>query len=140
NCEFCGHHCQKAGRQKNGQQKLFCKHCKKYQQENYSYAACRKNIEAFIPALICESVSVRGISRLLQVSLPTVLRKIRRIAAGIQKPPIPLYSSCFELDEVRTYIQRKGIQYWVAYALCSQTRKVVDFIVGKRSKRVLRSV
>jgi IS1 family transposase len=41
---------------------------------------------------------------------------------------------------LRTYIGRKENQYWVAYVLCSETKQVIDFIVGKRSKRTLRMV
>ena len=46
----------------------------------------------------------------------------------------------FEMDELRTYIGRKENQYWVAYALCSEVKQVIDFTVGKRSKRTLRRV
>lgn len=46
----------------------------------------------------------------------------------------------FEIDELRTYIGTKQNQYWVAYVLCSETKEVIDFIVGKRSKRTLRMV
>jgi insertion element IS1 protein InsB len=76
----------------------------------------------------------------LRIALSTVKRKIVSVARRIQKPPIPVGRSSFELDELRTYIKRKENQYWVAYALCSETKQVIDFIVGKRSKRVLRSI
>ena len=46
----------------------------------------------------------------------------------------------FELDELRTYVCKIENQYWIAYALCSDTKEVVDFIVGKRSKRTLRMI
>jgi insertion element IS1 protein InsB len=69
-----------------------------------------------------------------------VSRKIRKIAELIPKPPIPLNRKAFELDEVRTYIKKKENQYWIAYALCSETRQVVDFVIGRRSKRTLRMI
>lgn len=46
----------------------------------------------------------------------------------------------FEIDELRTFIGNKSNEYWVAYVLCSDTKEVIDFIVGKRSKRTLRMV
>lgn len=46
----------------------------------------------------------------------------------------------FEIDELRTYIGNKANQYWIAYVLCSETKQVIDFIVGKCSKRTLRIV
>jgi insertion element IS1 protein InsB len=89
---------------------------------------------------VCESVGIRGIARILKIAVSTVIRKIKLIAASICKPFVPLNRAAFELDEVRTYIRNKENQCWIAYALCSETRQVVDFIVGKRSKKVLRSI
>jgi IS1 family transposase/transposase-like protein len=139
-CNFCKGNCTKAGRQKSGQQRYCCKSCKKYQQADYKYAAYKKEVIELIPVLVCESVSIRGISRVLKIGLRTVVRKIKSIANVVSKPVIPLDRSAFELDEVRTYINRKENQYWIAYALCSETKQVVDFIVGKRSKRTLRMI
>jgi insertion element IS1 protein InsB len=93
-----------------------------------------------ISGLVCESVSIRGIARILNISVVTVCCKIRKIAASIKKPAIPLQRKTFELDEVRTYVKKKEHQYWIAYALCHETKQVVDFIVGKRNKRTLRSI
>jgi insertion element IS1 protein InsB len=137
-CKYCGHKCQKAGKQKNGKQKHFCTACKKYQQEQYSYLACKAGVTAMIPKLVCNSVGIRGIARVMGIAINTVVRKIKQIAAAIIKPSVPLYRQSFEVDEIRTYIGKKENQYWVAYALCSQTKQVVDFIVGKRNKRNLR--
>ena len=93
-----------------------------------------------ISGLVCESVSIRGIARILNISVVTVCCKIRKIAASIKKPAIPLQRKTFELDEVRTYVKKKEHQYWIAYALCHETKQVVDFIVGKRNKRTLRRI
>ena len=139
-CKYCNGKCQKAGRQFNGRQRVFCKVCKKYQQVIYKYRACRSSTVSTISNLICESVGIRGIARVLKISKTTVARKILLIARSIQKPPIPLNRSFFEVDELRTYIGNKENQFWIAYALCPETRQVIDFTVGKRSKRTLRSI
>lgn len=140
NCNYCRERCQKAGRQKNGAQKLYCKVCKKYQQNSYQYQACKIEVVAMIPKLVCESVSIRGIARILKLSLATVIGKVKLMAASIKKPAIPLNRIAFEPDEIRTYVRNKENQYWIAYALCSESRQVVDFIVGKRSKRSLKVI
>lgn len=140
NCKYCHTKCQKAGRQSNGAQKLYCTGCRKYQQSDYRYAGCRANILSIIPKLICESVGIRGIARILKISTSTVIRKIKWIAGRIAKPPIPFQRTVFELDELRTYIKQKENEYRVAYAICGETKQVVDFTVGKRSKRVLGSI
>jgi insertion element IS1 protein InsB len=139
-CKFCKGKCQKAGQQRGGAQKYYCVVCRKYQQKEYKYSAYREDIKTMVPRLVCESVGVRGISRLLRIALGTVGKIIKLIAQRIQKPAIPLKQVSFELDEVRTYVGKKDNQYWIAYALCSETKRVIDFIVGKRSKRVLRSI
>lgn len=140
-CKFCKSKCQKAGKQKNGLQKYFCRGCcKKYQQKEYLYQACFQNMSVMIPRLICNSVGIRGIARVLRIAINTVITHIKKIADRISKPPIPVSRQSFEIDELRTYIENKQNQYWVAYALCSETKQVIDFIVGKRSKKTLRSV
>ena len=137
-CKFCKQICQKAGKQKNGTQKLYCTVCKKYQQSSYRYSAYNQDISEMISMLLCESVCIRGIARVLKIAVNTVLTAIRKIAASVQKPPIILNQQEFEVDELRTYIGRKENEYWIAYALNKTTGKVVDFIIGKCSKRTLR--
>jgi insertion element IS1 protein InsB len=81
-----------------------------------------------IANLVQESVSIRGIGRILKISLVTVIKRIRQIAKAIAKPAVPLNRLSFEMNELRTYIGKKDNQYWVAYALCSETKQVIDFI------------
>ena len=138
NCKYCAATCRKAGRQKNGVQKMYCIACKKYQQPLYNYTACSKGINTSITILLRESVSIRGIARVLKIAVNTVMLRIKQIAAAITKPAIPLRLPELEVDELRTYIQQKGNEYWVAYAFNKTTGKVIDFVVGKRSKRTLR--
>jgi insertion element IS1 protein InsB len=139
-CQYCKGKCQKAGRQKNGTQKFYCGHCKKYQQGAYRYRACMAGTIRMIPLLVCESVGIRSIGRILKIATATVLRKILVAATAITKPPVPLNRPAFEMDELRTFLGHKGNQYWIAYAICPSTKTVIDFAVGKRSKRTLKMV
>ncbi|HVU57804.1 MAG TPA: IS1 family transposase [Puia sp.] len=137
-CQYCKGTCQKAGRQKNGSQKYFCGGCKRYQQACYRKKAWQAGTESMIADLLCEGVGIRSMARILKIAVHTVLRKIRRIAQKLIKPPIRLRQQMLEVDELRTFIGRKGNEYWVAYALNSRTGEVVDFVVGKRTKGTLR--
>ena len=137
-CKYCKGNCQKAGKQKNGTQKLFCSVCSKYQQSVYLYNACRTQLNKMISTLVCESVSIRGIGRVLQIANATVISRIKAIAAAITKPAIPINRNAFEVDEMMTYIKRKQNQFCVAYAICCDTKQVIDFVVGKRNKRTLK--
>jgi insertion element IS1 protein InsB len=139
-CKYCNANCCKAGRQASGLQRYFCKGCKKYQQKEYSYTACKTGIITMVPRLVCNGVGIRGIARVLAIAVNTTVRLIKKIANSITKPPIPLNRDSFEIDELRTFIGKKENQYWVAYVFCSETKEIIDFIVGKRSKRILRMV
>ena len=88
-----------------------------------------------IPQLVRESVSIRGIARILKVAVRTVINGIRRVARAIVKPPVIMNQAAFEVDELYTYIGNKGNQYWVAYAINRTTRDVIDFVTGKCTKR-----
>jgi IS1 family transposase len=90
--------------------------------------------------MVCESVSVRGIARILQISVNTVQAGTKRASKKTAKPPIGLNQASVEIDELRTFIGNKQNQYWVAYALNRDTGKVLDFVVGKGSKRTLRGL
>lgn len=46
----------------------------------------------------------------------------------------------YEIDELRTYIGNKGRLYWIVYALCKVSKRVVDFKVGKRNAKTLQRV
>lgn len=133
NCLFCEQKCCRAGKQKNGAQKYYCKACKKYQQGEYRYKAYKVEVNRWISSLVRESVGIRGIARLLQIAVGTVLRRIRQIGKNVIKPPISLNLAIVEVDELRTFIGRKGNEYWLAYALNKETRRVIDFVVGRRS-------
>ena len=80
-----------------------------------------------IPKLVCNSVGIRGIASVLEIAANTVVSLISKTADSIIKPPIPLNRKSFEIDELRTYIGNKQNQYWVAYVLCSETKKIIDF-------------
>jgi len=139
-CQFCNGKCQKAGKQRNGVQKLYCKGCKKYQQASYRYIACQSHIDNMVSQLVCEGVGVSGIARVLRIGINTVLRRVIFIANGISKPAIPDDRPVFEVDERWTYIGRKANEYWLAYALDKTTRQVMDFVTGKRTKATLKTL
>ena len=56
----------------------------------------------------------------------------------IGKPTIALNQPEVKVDELRTFIGRKGNEYWLAYAPNKENDQVVDFVLGRRLKRTLR--
>ena len=136
-CPDCHRYCQRAGRQRNGIQRYRCGSCRKYRQEKYTYRTCQAGTNEAIRALVCESVGIRGIGRVLGIAAGTVLARIGRMAQAIERPPIMPEQDWIEVDELWTYIDRKANEHWVAYALDRQ-RNVIDFVVGKRTVATLR--
>lgn len=88
----------------------------------------------------CEGVGIRGIERILKIAENTILKRINLFADSIPKSPAPRVRQEFEVYELRTYVDHKGDEYWVIYALNRSTGDVVDYIVGKRNKQTLRTV
>src|SRR5258708_18622964 len=139
-CKYCSQRCRRSGRQKNGVQRYYCKGCLRYQQETYRYRACHGTMNGYSGSLSCESVGIRGIARVLRVATGTISTRIRIIAEKIGRPVVTDVRPTFEVDELWTYIGRKENEYWVAYALDRRTRQVVDFVIGKRTKRTLKEL
>ena len=137
-CQYCKGKCRKSGRQRNGAQKLYCRVCKKYQQSFYVKQAYRAETDDWISKLVSEGVGVRGISRLLNISVSTVISRVVRIGRKITKPAISQDQRSFEVDELWTYIGKKSNEFWVAYAYNKEADRVEDFVVGRRTKSTLR--
>jgi insertion element IS1 protein InsB len=137
-CKYCRQKCWRSGRQKNGLQRYYCRPCRKYQQSQYHYKACLSSVDGQIRQLVRESVGIRGITRILNISKGTVVARIQELAAKINNPVDARPKVSLEVDELWTYINQKENEYWIAYAIDRRTRSVVDFVVGKRTKVTLK--
>jgi len=138
-CRYCKSSCKKCGRQSNGKQKYRCLSCGKYQQAAYSYPACSENYQLQLMTLTKEGCGIRSTSRILGISVPTVLRYIQNAASKLFAP-VPNPGGRYEIDELKTYIQTKKRECWITYALCRDTKKVVAFVGGRRTKVNIRKV
>jgi insertion element IS1 protein InsB len=131
-CKHCKGDCKKDGKQNSGIQKYRCRHCGIWQQKHYKASINSTSIVA----LLKEGCSIRGIARLLSTSPATVIRKIRTIAKAVQRPRI-YEGKEYEVDEMSTYVGNKQNRRWVAYILRRDTREVIGFVVGSRTKKTL---
>lgn len=121
------------------QQRYLCKACHKTFIKTYHNQAYRPQTNQNIVSLIKESCGIRSISRLLQVSTTTLLKRILDIATNITKPIISK-GGHFEVDEMRSYIKKKSRMIWIVYAMERNTKTVVSFNVGARTNRTLNVV
>ena len=138
NCPNCQSKPVKYGRSQN-KQRYYCKSCRKTWLASYAKQACLPSVNQHIIALTQEGCGIRSISRLLNISATTVLSRIKKIADGIKKPAIPT-GRTYEVDELKTYIKKKTNDYWVIYAIDKESSRVIDFKVGKRSKKNIKRV
>ena len=134
NCRYCIGRCVKAGVRRNGVQKFRCRGCRKYQQREYQHNAYTLSTDKSIVQLLIEGVGIRGIARVLRISITTVINRIKRIAKLINKPYHAVKNGVYEIDELWTYIGSKANETWIMYIFDRNTKTVLDFKVGARSK------
>jgi IS1 family transposase len=123
----------------NKKQRYKCKDCGKRFITEYTYNACKIDINQQIITLTKESVGIRGTARILKIFTTTLLKRIVNIAKSIEKPAIP-FGRTYEVDEMRTFVGSKNSLIWIVYALERNTKQVVDFNVGARTNKTLRQV
>jgi insertion element IS1 protein InsB len=131
--------CIKKGIRKD-RQKYYCRTCNKYFQSTYSYKLCTTEDEKLIARLTKEGMSICGISRITGISKANVINKIKLISSKIKKPIFSKTEQEYEVDEMYTYVGNKDTSCYIIYALNRLTRKVVDFIVGGRTKESISKI
>jgi hypothetical protein len=85
--------------------------------------------------LVCESVGIRRIARILEIGASTVMRRIVGMAKAITKPAILPDQPSFEVDELWTYIGKKENEHWVAYALDKERKVLILLWASGRCQR-----
>jgi IS1 family transposase/DNA-binding CsgD family transcriptional regulator len=130
----------KAGKRKPEIQTYRCRSCKKYQQNHYKNLAYHKDTNQSVARLLIEGIGIRGIARILKISITTVIARIKQIAGLIHKTYTSIKSGVYEIDELWTFIGKKENEIWVMYAIERKSKQVVDFSVGSRTRANLERV
>lgn len=138
-CNSCNGNCVKNGKTGSDKQRFRCRQCGKSCLKEYTNNACHHYSNKWICRLLKEGCGIRSIGRLLEIAVATVMKRIKSIAACIKKPPVALGRK-YQLDEIRTFVKCKDNLIWIAYAIQKDTKKVVDFNIGKRTNNTLRTV
>jgi len=85
-------------------------------------------------------VGLRSISRLLSIPKSTVSRILLKEGSKLSKPNNFEIGEEYEVDELRTFVGSKDNECWVCYAINRNTKQVIDFIVGRRTKQNLKKI
>ncbi|WP_340064460.1 IS1 family transposase [Ascidiimonas aurantiaca] len=138
NCKNCGSsNCIKKGKRRE-KQRYYCKTCSCNFQSGYHYNAYHKNTDTLICSFLKEGCGIRSISRITRISKNTVLSRILKISKQI-KPPMFSKSGCkFEVDELWSFVGHKKNVVWITYAIERETKKVIGFYVGGKSKLTIK--
>ncbi|WP_452599638.1 IS1 family transposase [Pontimicrobium sp. MEBiC01747] len=131
-CPDCNGYSIKSGFQK-GKQRYKCKVCNKRFQLTYTYKAYNENTNGLIKSLLKESCSVRGISRVLNISCGTILSRLLKISKQIKVPYFNKLGCKYEVDEMWSFIGNKKNVTWITYALERETKTIIDFFVGRKT-------
>ncbi len=129
----------KNGHTKNKKQQFICKNCKHHFIEYYCYKTYLPTINESIILLTKEGLGIRSTARVLKINAKTVIRRIVEIAK-LCKPPLMQNEKSYEVDEMKTFVKRKKKPVWIVYALDKETKRVVSFNVGRRTKNTVRVV
>lgn len=139
NCPDCNFDkVKKNGHINNGKQNYRCKRCgRQFVSENQQKKitpSCRN----IIKKLLLERISLRGICRVMGVSLNWLLDFFRKITndipenMGIIKPEKSRL--VIEIDEMWSFVGSKKNKKWIWLAIDRTTKQIVGFHVGNRTR------
>ena len=134
-CTNCATLAVKNGKQRNGKQRYYCKPCKISFQTSYSYKAYKTETNKNIYCLLKEGVGISSTARLLCISKTTVIKRIKYMASLISKPIFNEKNQYYEVDEMRVVVGCKKKEAWITYAINRHTKKVINFVVGRRTRK-----
>ena len=89
-----------------------------------------------------ERASLRGLERIFYVARQTVARWIMEVVHALPDLKDTLLPAepddVLELDELWSFVLKKGQKRWLWTAICRRTRQIVAFVIGDRSEKTCR--
>jgi IS1 family transposase/transposase-like protein len=138
-CPSCAsRHVVKNGTTRNRKQKYLCRACGRQFIRDYSYQGCRPEVRSLIIPMTLNGSGIRDITRVLRVSINTVLKVIREQASAIPEPQPPPRLADVEVDEMWSFVEKKRRQYWLWYAFSPKTKQVIGYVRGRRTDQTCR--
>ena len=138
-CKRCNLACKKAGKQTNGNQKYRCKSCGIYQQSQYIYKACTKEVHEQFSRMYRMGCGANKMASFLKISINTLQKWVGK--AQHLKPPTGIrFGGIFDIDEMQTNVGEEEKKVWITYGWDVKNRIAVALHVGGRSSEDLRNV
>jgi insertion element IS1 protein InsB len=138
-CPRCASlHIKKNGITHQRKQKYRCQDCHRQFITCYSYQGCVPFVRSLIVPMTLNGSGIRDISRVLRVSINTVLKVIRQQAAMTPEPALPKRVPEAEVDEMWSFIGKKRRQCWLWYAFSPKTKEIIGYVLGRRTDESLK--
>jgi insertion element IS1 protein InsB len=145
-CPECGStRYKKNGHIHNGKQNYQCKACGRQCVQCSTQYLIGAEQRALIERLLLERISLRGMCRAVGVGLTWVLGFLvecfQALPAHVHIPPIAdtqdvtIHRLEAEADEMGSFVGKKANKPWIWIAMDAQTRQVIAFHIGDRSRK-----
>ena len=140
NC--CSHTIRRNGSIHTGKQKYQCVACNKQFVENPQNKIIPEGTKERIRRSLLERVSLEGICRIFDVSMPWLLRFMEKtfqslpenLQAGIIAENDEFEVLVLEVDELWSFVGNKKNDQWLWVVMHAETRQILAFHVGNRTK------
>ena len=144
-CPSCGSNSiRKNGTVHNGKKKKECKKCRRQFVLNNTKKSVTRSEKDLIDKLLLERISLRGIPRVLGVSWrwlqDYVNIKLAQVPRQISVSNKPRGKLTIECDELWSFVNSKGNEYYIWLAIDRKTREIVGCFVGDRSRESARKL
>ena len=140
NC--CSHTIRRNGSIHTGKQKYQCFACNKQFVENPQNKIIPEGTKERIRRSLLERVSLEGICRIFDISMPWLLRFMEKtfqslpenLQAGIIAENDEFEVLVLEVDELWSFVGNKKNDQWLWVVMHAETRQILAFHVGNRTK------
>jgi insertion element IS1 protein InsB len=144
-CLTCGStRYKKNGHTRHGKQNHLCKTCERQFSADATFQLISDERRTLIANLLRERISLRGICRAVGVSLGWLLHFMVECFAACPAhlyariPPHPtkvwIRGLEAEADELWSFVQKKANKQWIWIAMDAESRQIIAFHVGDRSR------
>jgi IS1 family transposase/transposase-like protein len=123
----------KNGRSKQGKQRYRCNYCFRQFITDYTYQGCRPEVRRMIVPMTINGSGIRDITRVLGVSINTVLKTIREQASRVADPVLPSRVTDLEMDEMWSFVGKKADQRWLWYGFDPSRKRIICWQTGRRT-------
>jgi IS1 family transposase len=140
----------KNGHIHNGKQNHHCHDCGRQFVECFEQYLIAEDTRALIERLLLERISLHGICRAVGVTLKWLLgflvQCVEALPDRLHVQPVTYHGKVMiqrlevEADEMASFVQKKANKQWIWIAMDAQSRQVIAFHVGDRSRRSARSL